>query len=482
MDFEKDKRVVNEIASAVNAYGGRTFYVGGYVRDKILGKENKDLDIEIHNIEPGELREILSQVGTIDERKVGDNFGIFALKGYDVDIALPRAEKPLGNGGHKDFIIDVDPYIGFEAACRRRDFTMNAMMQDVLTGEIIDPFGGLNDIKRKQIKHVDKDTFADDPLRVFRAAQFASRFNFSISGPTVVLSSSMDLSKLSHERVAAELDKALLKAEKPSVFFNELRRMDQLKSWFPEVYELIGCIQEPSHHPEGDVYTHTMLVLDEAAKVKSRADRPRDFMVASLCHDFGKPLVTEYNAEKRKVTAYSHDIEGVALADAFVRRIYNDNELGKYVRNLTEYHMKPNMYLKAGSVDKKYMHLFDESVSPNDLILLSRCDHMGRGMEINYECEEAMLFEKFGKYKCLMQQPHVTGKDLLKLGYTPSPKFTEMLKFTHDCHLAGLDRELQIKNMMGQFGRPQGTNISRYMCGQNDIGSSKQSENGRSIV
>ena len=452
MSFQKDNEMAIKIAEKVKEKGGRTFYVGGLVRDELLGKENKDIDIEIHGVEFNDLKDILTDLGHIDERKVGDNFGILALKGYDIDIAMPRSEKPTGDGGHKDFIIETDPFIGYENAAKRRDFTINAMMKDVLSGEVLDYYGGLDDLKNGVIRHVDDDTFKDDPLRVLRAAQFASRFNFSIADETVELSKKMDLSQLSRERIAGELDKALLKSDKPSVFFNELNKMKQLDTWFPEVKALMDCEQSPLHHPEGNVYNHTMMVLDEAAKCRKESSNPRYFMVSTLCHDFGKPETTAFNEEKGRVMALGHETAGVSVASGFIKRVYNENDMNKYVKNLVELHMEPlRMTSNEKTSNKSYMKLYDKCVAPEDLILLSRCDNLGKGNPADYTLKEQLLREKLGTYKELMAKPHVTGQDLIKCGCKPGPEFSEMLRYAHNCRLSGLDKDITMRQMSGEF-------------------------------
>ena len=234
--------IAERIAEKVKAAGGRTFYVGGFVRDKQLGIDNKDVDIEVHGIEPESLWQILNETG--EPAAFGQSFGIFSLKGEDIDIAMPRRERALASAdgvrGHRDFDVEVDPFIGTYEAARRRDFTINALMEDVLTSEMIDHFGGMDDLREKVMRHIDPETFVEDPLRVLRAAQFAARFGFSVAPETVELCRGIDLSALSRERVEEEMKKALLKADKPSIFFEVLREMDQLDCWFPELKQMIG--------------------------------------------------------------------------------------------------------------------------------------------------------------------------------------------------------------------------------------------------
>ena len=265
---DKNEQMAIKIARQVAQSGGRTFYVGGLVRDHLLGIENKDIDIEIHGVPAEKLKEILSGLGEVTV--MGASFGIFGLRHYEVDIAMPRMESAIGRG-HKDFEVITDPFIGPEKAALRRDFTMNALMEDVLTGEILDFFGGRKDLEEGVIRHVNAETFAEDPLRVLRAAQFAARFGFRIADETISLSKTMDLSSLSMERITGELEKALMKADCPSVFFEELRRMEQLHTWFPEMKDLIGVSQPPSHHPEGDVWNHSMRPQVSGQRLKSPA-------------------------------------------------------------------------------------------------------------------------------------------------------------------------------------------------------------------
>lgn len=229
------------IAEKVCNRGGRAFYVGGFVRDKLLGIDNKDVDIEVHGIAPEELLDLLKEVG--EPLSYGSSFGIYSLKGYDIDIAMPRREHATGSG-HRDFEVFVDPFIGTTEAARRRDFTINALMEDVLTGEIIDPFGGKDDLQNKVIRHIDDKTFVEDPLRVLRGAQFAARFGFDIAPETVKLCKGIDISTLTRERIEEELKKGLLKGIKPSVFFEALRDMNQLDIWFPELKALVGLEQD----------------------------------------------------------------------------------------------------------------------------------------------------------------------------------------------------------------------------------------------
>lgn len=447
----RDVEMAEKIASAVKQAGGKAYYVGGYVRDQLLGRENTDIDIEVHGISVPCLEGILDALG--ERVTIGAAFGIMGLRHYALDIAMPRSERVTGRG-HRDFEVSVDPFIGERKAARRRDFTMNALMQDVLTGEVSDFFGGREDILHRRVRHVNDRTFAEDPLRVFRAAQFAARFGCSVAEETTELASGMDTSALSRERIMAELEKALLKAARPSVFFEELRKMKQLSLWFPEVECLIAIPQNPQFHPEGDVWTHTMQVLDEAAQLRNEAAEPLWFMLSALCHDFGKAVSTNDDFH-----ACGHEREGLPLVRRFLNRITNQGSLTKYVLNMTELHMEPNRKARI----KSCMKMFDRSVCPRDLLLLARADYMGRiGRETEraaragaYRETESKLREMLAVYKERMNLPYVTGKDLIEAGMEPGPVFGEALSYAHKLRLAGIPKEEQLRQTAACFQRPK---------------------------
>ena len=437
MEMVEDKNVVlaRMIAEQVALEGGRAFYVGGIVRDHILGLDNKDVDIEIHGIEPEKLTEILEPFGEVT--KTGLSFGVFGLKKYEIDIAMPRKEKAVGRG-HRDFEIDVDPFIGYEKAAIRRDFTMNAMMEDVLTGEILDFFGGREDMKNHLIRHVNDVTYQEDPLRVLRAAQFAARFQFEIADETRDISRTMNLMDLASERIHGELSKALMKAKKPSVFFDELRKMGQLSQWFPEIEALIGVPQNPVHHPEGDVWSHTLMVLDAAAELRRDTKYPEGFMMSALTHDLGKAVSTL--VEENKVSAIGHEKTGVELARQFLRRISNENRLTHYVLNMVELHMRPNMMASVRASRKATSKMFDQSVCPEDLLLLAKADYFGKGNAENYSTTEAFLQERLSFFQELMSRPFVQGRDLIEAGIEPGADFNEALAYSHKMRLAGVPK------------------------------------------
>lgn len=440
--------IFERLALKIENAGGRAFYVGGCVRDKALGCQNKDIDIEVHGISEEELEKILSEFGNI--KFFGSSFGVYSISGVNADISLPRSERKIGNG-HRDFEVVVDPFIGIKKAARRRDFTINAIMEDILTGEIIDPFNGSSDMCAGIIKHVDDKTFVEDPLRVLRAAQFSARFDFKIAPETIELCKTIDLSALSSERIEIEMKKALLKSKKPSLFFENLREMNQLGYWFKELEQLIDLEQNPKYHPEGDVWTHTMIVLDNAAKFRNEVSDAYSFILFALMHDLGKIETTEIiNGE---VHSYNHEVVGVEIAERLLERVCHEKKVKNYVLKSIPLHMRPSMLFESKSKIKKTNKLFDEAVEPKDLIYFSLCDkHIETSKKEELEKKE-FLFERLRVYEETMKQPCITGKDLLELGFKSGVELGKMLELAHKLRLAGVSKEKALKQVLAVYGK-----------------------------
>ena len=446
---EQDYALAMEIARRVKAAGGRAMLVGGAVRDALLGRENKDIDLEIYGLEPSALRALLEELGRVVEK--GAAFGVYGLEHSGLDIAMPRRERRVGDR-HTDFDVSVDPFMSFQAASMRRDFTVNAMMRDPLTGELVDCWGGASDLAAGVIRHVNDATFVEDALRVFRAAQFAARLEAGVAPETVALCRTMDVTALSVERVFDELAKALLKAERPSVFFRVLREMGHLEEYFPELAACAGVPQNPKFHPEGDVFQHTMLVLDAAAALRARAGWPLGFMIAALFHDLGKVVTTERQPDG-KITAYGHELQGLPLCESALRRLTGHQKLIDYAKNMMWLHMRPNMLAAARSKKKKTRQMFDLSVCPEDLILLSRADASGK-LDAPYdEGLEAFLRERLEDYRRVMARPMVTGRDLVAAGFRPGPEFKALLTRARALHFAGIENPPALRQLLAEARR-----------------------------
>lgn len=434
----RDKDMAIRIAQKVSELGGSTYYVGGFCRDQFVsGIVSKDIDIEIFGVTVEQLRNILDTLGEREEH--GKSFGVFGLKGYTLDIALPRKERCTGNT-HTDFDVTVNPYMTTYEAARRRDLTMNAIMINVLTKEVVDHFNGCEDIENGIIRHIDDTTFVEDPLRVLRVAQFASRFTMEVAPETLELCKSMDITTLSKERVYTELEKALLKSPVPSVFFKVLRSMNQLEYWFTELNSLIGLPQNPMYHPEGDVWEHTMQVLEYAAICKNHVYGEVGFLLAAICHDMGKIVGTTID-EDGSIHAYGHAKLGEPLVRQFLNRFTDNKRLIDYVVNLSNLHMDTHQVYNGKSRIKKTNHLFDKCLYPKDLIYLTKCDTMGKLDYVDANEELDWLMERYEIYEKIMAEPHVRGEDLISNGLKPGPYFADLMSFAHKLRLAGITKE-----------------------------------------
>ena len=424
---EGDRQLARAIAAEAARRGGRAYYVGGLVRDGLLGRESKDVDIEVHGLAPQALEAILGGFGAW--MKKGSGFPVYGLRHHALDIVLPRGEGPAQEA----------PFIGVREAARRRDFTINAMMEDVLTGELIDPFSGRQDLAQGVVRHVDDATFVQDPLRALRAAQLAARLGFSVAQETVSLCRGLDLAALPGERVFGELQKALLGAPAPSVFFAVLREMDQLHGWFPELQALVGVAQDARVHPEGDAFCHMMQVLDRAAALRDRAREPLAFMLSALCHDLGKATTTRRDGDR--IRSIGHERAGVPLAQALLGRMTGEKRLHAYVASMTLLHMRPRLLAAQGSGVNAFCRLFDRSACPRDLLLRARADAMGRGGFGEDEVQRACMEDMLRIYEERLALPGVQGLDLIAAGFAPGEDFAGALAYAHGLKLSGVEKE-----------------------------------------
>lgn len=371
-----DQRVV-QIARAVKEVGGRALIVGGYVRDRLLGRESKDVDVEVYDLDLEALEGVLAAFGPVTT--IGRAFGVLRVKGLDVDFSLPRRDSKIG-AGHKGFEVTADPGLDFSEASRRRDLTINAIGLDPLTEEILDPLGGREDLQAGVLRAADAAHFAEDPLRAVRVAQFAARFSMQPDAELEALCAELDLSELSAERVYDELRKLLLKGERPSLGFEFLRRTGLLR-FFPELQALVDVPQDAEWHPEGDVWIHSMMVIDEAAQ--QRDDAGEDalaFMLGALCHDLGKPETTVH--VDGRVRSPGHDKRGIPHTEKFLGRFKTPNELVTRVCALVEHHLAPAHFVKHGATAKGYRRLARKlqaaGVTMELLWRVARADHFGR--------------------------------------------------------------------------------------------------------
>src|SRR5688572_6442745 len=439
------------LARAINDAGGRALLIGGCVRDTLMGKAPKDWDIEVYNLAPARLREVLDQFGPVNP--VGESFTVYKL-GRQLDVSIPRRERKSGRG-HKAFVIEGDPAMNVAEATRRRDFTINAILQDPLTGELIDPFNGRRDLEQRVLRAVSAETFAEDSLRVLRAAQFASRFEFELDTDTVELCRAIDLSDLPAERIWGEIEKLLLQSSQPSVGLEWLHRLGVVEKLFPEIQSLIGVPQDPEWHPEGDVFVHTKLVIDRARELIDDLSYPRQVtvMLAALAHDFGKPATTEFLEGRWR--SRGHEEAGVSPTEAFLDRINVHTIDGYDVRSqvvaLVREHLKPGeFYKKRDEVGEGAFRRLARRCEPSLLYRVAKADSLGRNAdwvprEQWYGSEAQEWFLQRTRELEVEQRPPdpiLLGRHLLELGVEPGPVMGEITRTVYEMQLDGRVRTL----------------------------------------
>ena len=431
------------LAEAVRAAGGRALIVGGWVRDRLLGLDSKDVDLEVYGVPADRLRPLLESFGRVEA--VGESFQVY--KTGDIDVSLPRRESKSGRG-HRGFDVAGDPAMTPAEAARRRDFTINAISWDPLTSDYLDPYDGRADLDRRLLRVVDPATFADDSLRVLRAVQFTARFELTIDEATREICRHIPLDDLPAERVWGEFAKLLL-ARRPSLGFALAMDLGVVAKLFPELLALAGCPQEPEWHPEGDVWVHTLQVIDQARGRIDDLPRPQQIaiMLGVVCHDFGKPATTKFM--DGRIRSLDHEEQGVAPTHAFLDRL-NLHSLDGYdvrqqVVGLVAQHLKPGAWFKVR--DQVGDGAFRRLAHKVDLELLARvakADCLGREPG-HFDCSAMDWFLERARALGVEHRPPapiLLGRHVLELGLAPGPRVGEILKAVYEQQMDGTVKSL----------------------------------------
>ncbi|MBC7367184.1 MAG: polynucleotide adenylyltransferase [Undibacterium sp.] len=426
---------------------GRPRLVGGGVRDWLLGLPPQDFDVEVGGLDFEKLRRALTPFGATDV--IGRSFGVIKVRGATTgatyDFSLPRRESKIG-AGHRGFAVAPDPLLSDAEAAARRDFTINAIAYDPFSGEVIDPHGGRADLQAPVLRHTSA-AFAEDPLRVLRAFQFAARFDFTLAPETVALSRSIaaTFAELPLERIWGEWEKWAMKAIRPSRGLMVLEETGWI-AHFPEIAALRGTPQEPVWHPEGDVFTHTQFCLDALVALPdwSASDHNPTLMLAVLAHDFGKPKTTA-RAEKAGAMRWvspGHAGAGGPLTESFLRRLGAPLKFDAPVRALVENHHAHDRHsapLSDSAIRRLARRLHPANV--DDLATIMRADANGRppltSPETHARIDALILHARTLQLARLAPRPIVLGRHLLELGRKPSPDFKRVLAAAFEAQLDG---------------------------------------------
>lgn len=448
--------LVHKIVERLDQSRGRALLVGGAVRDMLIDKNIKDVDIEVHGVSIDQLEEILKEFGQV--RLVGKAFGVLRIDGLDVDWSIPRTD----SSGRKPKVL-FDPHMPLEQALLRRDLTMNAMAIDLITRKLEDPFNGLKDLENGVLRVPDETLFVEDPLRYFRVMQFIGRFEMTPDQELYELGKTMDLKDISHERIVEEFTKLCVKGTKPSLGIQWLHDTGRLKDILPEIYDTIGIEQDPKWHPEGDVYEHSKQAMDVAALQNYKNNEKKLTMVlAAFCHDVGKVVATQ--KIDGRIRSLGHDVKGVPIAATFLDRVCYTHAIKDTILKLVRYHMMPVAFIKNNAGPSAYKRLAKKlapQTSMQELSVLAYCDKSGRNPNRQApfeECPEeliAVFLDRAKKYEVDLapEPPVLMGKDLLE-EVSPGPELGKLLEKAYSLQIEkGIKDKEELKRLLKVRGK-----------------------------
>jgi len=426
--------VTRAICRAVEAEGGVAHLVGGCVRDAALGRPAADVDIEVFGVPIDRLEALLGRI--VGFSLVGASFGVLKVHGLPIDVSVPRRERKVGQG-HRAFEIDADPDLEPAEAAARRDFTVNAIAWNPLTGAVIDPFDGLADLERRVLRHTSHQ-FAEDPLRVLRGMQFVARFSLEAAPETVALCRTIEPEGLAAERLFDEWRKLVL----AGIRIGDGLRFLEAVGWLahtPELDALRGCPQDPQWHPEGDVWIHTGHVMDTFAERRT-GDDWEDLVVglACLCHDLGKPATTAWIEGRWR--SPGHEEAGLEPTRRFLARLTNQHRLTEEVLPLVADHLKPDQLFQQGAGPSAVRRLARRVGRLDRLIRVAAADRDGRPPSPRDDFPAARWLEQMAAALAVLDappRPLVLGRHLIELGMRPGPSFKPILDQCFEAQLDG---------------------------------------------
>lgn len=432
--------------------------VGGSVRDRLLELESEDFDLEVYRLEPARLRAVLEQFGRVNT--VGEHFSVYKLVFYrpsppgsvtgekppddamlrtdrfEIDVSLPRRESKSGRG-HRGFVIEGDPSMLPEEAARRRDFTINAIIYDPLTNEVIDPYGGREDLKRGILKAVAADTFIEDSLRVLRAVQLAARFELTIEPSTAELCRSIDLSDLPRERIWGEIEKLLTLAKRPSIGLDAALELGVLDKLLPEFRSLAGHQLTEGEHDVQDAFYHTKRSLDEAANLTGDLSKAKRItaMLATLCHALGEHAPG--NSQR------GSDKSGIEPTHSILNRLglygIGGYDVRSQVLALVREHNKPSEFYRRRQTTKDGdFRRLARHVDQDLLFRVATACARARGPGASNDAQDwfieraRALGVEHGPPAPLLQ-----GRHLIEAGFEPGPQMGKLLRSVYELQLDG---------------------------------------------
>jgi tRNA nucleotidyltransferase (CCA-adding enzyme) len=451
---------VPSLARAVAAAGGRIVVVGGFVRDALRGGVPHDLDLEVFGLRPEAVEDTLASFGF--SVAVGRHFPVWRRNRDGLDLAHPRE-------GALDYHADAPSSLAdaFRKAARHRDLTVDAIGFDPLADCLLDPFGGVSDLEAARLRAVDPETFVEDPIRVLRVARLAAALEAEPDPALIALCRELSLEGVAVERIANELRRILLDLRRPSRAFEALARLGRLDTVAP-IARLVGVPQDPTWHPEGDVFVHTLLVLDRA-RVLADALGPEEaeiLMLAALCHDLGKPETTTHASDGR-IRSIAHEGPSARRAGDWLRALRFRERSVRAVVGLVEVHLAPSQLVRQSAGPRAYRRLARKlepaGVSLTLLEKLARADHLGRttpeALADRYDAGAAFLAAaEAAQVERGPRVDFVQARDLIARGVAPGPELGRLLRRCRELEdrLDVPDPEAIVARVLGERRRPPG--------------------------
>ena len=429
----------------------RAYLVGGCVRDALLERPHgKDFDVEVFGLDYETLLNALARWGRTD--LVGRSFGVVKLtteSGHGYDFTVPRRDSKVG-AGHKGFTVEFDANITPEEAASRRDFTINSLMYDPRTHEVLDFFGGVADLRNRVLRHT-SPAFAEDPLRVLRGMQFAGRFDLRATPETIAISRQIKpgFSELAVERVREEWFKWAARSRLPSAGLRFLAETEWIEH-FPEIQALVGTPQEPDWHPEGDVFTHTCHCCDALVRLPAwraaDAESKAVYMLAVLAHDFGKPSTTHRAVKegRERIVSPGHEAAGLEPTRVFLERMRAPLAVAQRIIPLVQNHLFHLETITDRAIRRLARRLAPESIE--GLCLVMTADSMGRPPRPAVVPENVKTLLARAHALEVRQKPPppiLQGRHLLPLGVEPGRRMGAILDKAYEAQLEGIFGDLQ---------------------------------------
>ncbi len=400
----KVPEILASISDELFKHGASAFLVGGSVRDFFLNLPIKDYDIEVFGLKNLQmLEDILSKHGEV--RLVGKSFGVlkFFYKGEEFDFSFPRREQKVAKG-HRGFEVMTDPFMEFDEAAKRRDFTINAMGYEIKTGRFIDPYGGREDLRKRVLRHINDKTFVEDPLRVYRGVQFCARFDLVMDLKTKNLCKEMvekkALLELPKERVFEEIKKLLLKSKKVSIGFELLKEIGAIGYFFK------------SFESSSNKWQRFLKRIDFAADLRSGNEK-KDLvmMFCAICMDMNIKECEEF-------------IKNLTFRSALYDEVVN------YLSVIKE---ADDLFAKE---DLKYeIKKLSLKVCIEDFIYMCKIFYFDDEDKKEHYCKRVLQIARELKVSKKPPAPFVLGRDLINMGFSASPKFKEILAKVYELQL-----------------------------------------------